>query len=151
MSEAIASKDHEIAAQQVDVLQYMMGKLPEAELPLKHRFTPGLYTREIFMPAGSLVISRIHKTTHPYVVTQGRAMVWTEEGGVVEIVAPHVGITEPGTRRVLFIKEDCRWLTFHPTTETDLDKLQAELTDTPDVSYVEKMLEKLLPEGALPP
>lgn len=151
MSEALLTKDQEIGAQQVDLLQYMMGKLPAAEFPLEHRFTPGLYTREIFMPAGSLVVSRVHKTTHPYVVTQGRAMVWTEEGGVVEIVAPHVGITTPGTRRVLFIKEDCRWLTFHPTTETDLGKLQEQLTDTPDVSYVEQALKKLLPEGALPP
>ena len=106
-------------AQRRDMIQHALGKLPAVECPLVHRFTPGLYTREIFMPAGTAIVSRIHKTEHPYVV----------------LTAGAVGITKPGTRRVLYVTEDCRWLTFHPTTETDMDKLQAELTDTPDVSY----------------
>ncbi len=29
-------------------------------------------------------------------------------------------------------------MTFHPTPETDLDKLQEQLTETPDVSYLDK-------------
>jgi len=122
-------------AQRVDMIQHALGKLPAVECPLVHRFTPGLYTREIFMPAGTAIVSRIHKTEHPYVVLTGRALVWTAEAGVVTLTAGAVGITKPGTRRVLYVTEDCRWLTFHPTTETDMDKLQAELTDTPDVSY----------------
>lgn len=132
----------------VDFIQHAFGKLPQVETPLVHRFTPGLYVREIFMPKGSIVVSRVHKTEHPFVVTRGRASVWTEEGGVVEICAPHVGITKPGTRRVLLIHEDCQWLTFHPTKETDLEKLQVELTETPDVSYIgDDPAIKLLLEG----
>ena len=127
------------AQQRVDVLQHDLAQFPPGEFPLTHRFTPGLYAREIFMPAGSLVVSRVHKTEHPYVVLSGRVRVWTEEGGVVEISGPHVGITKPGTRRVVFILEDCRWITFHPTTETDLEQLRVELTDTPDVSYVRQL------------
>lgn len=121
----------------VDCVQHALGKLPPVECPLVHRFTPGLYVREILMPKGTGIVSRVHKTEHPYVVLAGRARVWTEEQGVVELSAGAVGITKPGTRRVLYILEDCRWLTFHPTQETDLDKLQAELTDTPDVSYLD--------------
>jgi len=106
-------------------------------MPLTHRYTPGMYVREIFMPAGSIVVSRVHKCEHPYAVMQGRALVWMEETGVVEVYGGQIGITKPGARRVLFILEDCRWATFHATTETDLDKLQEQLTETPDVSYVE--------------
>lgn len=87
------------------------------ELPVVHRFTPGLYTREIFMPAGTLLTSRIHKTEHPFVVTKGRARVLIPGEGVQEIEAGHVGITRAGTRRLLLIVEDCTWLTFHPLAD----------------------------------
>lgn len=33
--------------------------------PVKHDLKDGLYTREIFMPKGSLVVSFIHKQNHP--------------------------------------------------------------------------------------
>lgn len=118
-----------VRSAQVDRLQSTLAKLPQTEMPVVHRFTPGLYVREIFMPKGTLVISKIHKTEHPYVVSKGHAAVWTEEAGVVQIKAPHCGITKPGTRRILYIHEDCIWTTFHPTTETDLDKIEAQVIE----------------------
>lgn len=127
----------------VDFLQYEWGKLPQLEMPLVHRFTPGLYIRQITMPAGSVVISRVHKTTHPFVISKGRCSVWSEEHGVQELSAPHCGITTPATRRILVIHEETVWTTFHPTAETDLAKLEAELTETPDVSYIGQMVDKL--------
>ncbi len=93
---------------------------------LTHTFTPGLYARTLFMPKGSLFISKIHKTEHPYVISQGRASVWTEDG-VVELKAPHIGVTKPGTCRVLYIHEDCTWTTFHPTPHTDVDAIEADI------------------------
>lgn len=116
-------------AAQVDRLQAALSKFPQKETPVTHRFTPGLYVREIFMPKGTLVISKIHKTEHPYVVSKGHAAVWTEEAGVVQIKAPHCGITKPGTRRILYIHEDCIWTTFHPTTETNLDKIEQQVIE----------------------
>lgn len=125
--------------ERVDLLQYELGKLPQVEMPLLHRFTPGLYTRQITMPAGSVVISRVHKTTHPFVISKGRCSVWSEEHGVQELAAPYCGITTPATRRILVMHEETVWTTFHPTQETDLQKLQEELTETPDVSYIGQM------------
>lgn len=115
----------------VCALAALLKQMPPAELPLVHRFTPGLYVREIFMPKGALVISKIHKTEHPYVISKGHAAVWTPTLGVVQLRAPHCGITRPGTVRVLYIHEDCVWTTFHPTTETDVKKLEEILVDVP--------------------
>jgi len=112
----------------LDRLQVELGKWPQADMPLVHRFTPGLYIREILMPKGALVISRIHKTEHPFTVSQGRVAVWTEEEGVVEIKAPFTGITKPGTRRVLFVFEDCIWTTYHPTELTDPEQIVEAVT-----------------------
>jgi hypothetical protein len=126
-----------LAGVRVDALEKALGKLPQLEMPLTHRFTPGLYVRTIFMPKGALVISRIHKTTHPFVVTQGHCAVWDEANGVQHVRAGHIGITTPGTRRILFMFEDTVWTTFHPGgwgPETDPDKIVAEVTEAHDVS-----------------
>lgn len=96
---------------------------------LKHHFTPGLYIRTLTMPAGALILSRTHKTEHPYVVTQGKVSVWIAGTGWVTITAPHFGITKPGTQRILFIHEDCVWTTFHATPLTTPEAIVAEITE----------------------
>ena len=93
--------------------------------PLVHRFTDGLYVREIFMPAGSLITSKIHKTQHQYFVLKGKVSVWIDEGEEVLIEAPYIGVTEPGTRRVLYIWEDCIWATCHANPENE-DEIKIE-------------------------
>jgi hypothetical protein len=73
-----------------------------------------MYIRQIAMPAGSLITSKIHKTQHPYTISHGIAAVSIDGQDWCEISAPYTGITEPGTRRVLYIVEDCIWTTYHP-------------------------------------
>jgi len=97
----------------------MVENFPLVELPLIHRFTEGLYVREIFMPAGSLVTSKIHNTQHQYFVLKGAVSVWIDEGVETYIEAPYIGVTEPGTRRVLYIWEDCIWATSHPNPDNE--------------------------------
>jgi len=121
----------------IDAVQVQMMSRPAAECPVTHRFTNtgqpngGMYMREIFMPAGSLIVSKIHNTQHPYVVLEGAAMVWNGVDGVEPVLlqAGHVGITEPGTRRVLYIVEDCRWITFHPTEKTTVEEIEADIIE----------------------
>ena len=96
--------------------------------PVTHRFTPGLYIREIFMPAGSVITSSIHNTEHPYVVSQGRCLVYREDQDRWDtILAPYTGITVPGTRRFLIILEDTIWTTFHVTSKTDVAEIEDEI------------------------
>ena len=97
----------------IDELESTLKDLPQVECPLKHIFTPKLYCREIFMPAGSLIVSKIHKTEHPFFVLKGVALVKINESEWERIEAPYSGITYPGTRRVLYIEEDCVWTTAH--------------------------------------
>lgn len=114
----------------INAIEAVLVDLPQRECPVTHRFTPGLYTREIFMPAGedgTIVTSKIHKTEHPFAILAGRVSVWQSETGWVEYRAPYVGITKPYTRRVLVVHEDTRWVTFHVTNETDLKKIEAAL------------------------
>tara|TARA_R110002126_G_scaffold49616_1_gene137244 strand:+ start:647 stop:1144 length:498 start_codon:yes stop_codon:yes gene_type:complete len=119
------------------------------EFPVKHSFTPGIYSREIFMPKDSMLTSKIHKTEHPYIVLTGVAVVHIPEGGVEVLAAGHSGITKPGTRRVLYIKADCRWVTFHALSAEEEQARVDGATDDELVDLIEgRILErKELPDG----
>lgn len=88
----------------------------------KHTFTPGLYTREIFMPAGSLIVSRIHMFEHPFVISQGKVSVYDGKE-VVTLTAPFQGVTSPGTKRLLYVHEDTTWTTFHVTDKSTFEEI----------------------------
>lgn len=103
--------------------------MDKVECPVRHIFTPGMYGREIFMPKGTVVVSKIHKTEHPYVVSKGTAHVFIEGVGWHTVQAPFSGITKPMTRRVLLIAEDCIWTTFHATTKTDVAEIEKEIIE----------------------
>lgn len=120
------------AQKRVDRIQDALAKMPQADCPLTHRFTPGLYIREIVMPAGAVVVSKIHKTEHPFVISKGKVSVWTENEGTVTFEAPHTGITKPGTRRILYIHQDTIWTTFHPTDKTTPEAVERDIIYNPE-------------------
>lgn len=111
----------------------MIENFPIIDCPLVHRFTDGLYVREIFMPAGSLITSKIHKTQHQYFILSGAVSVWIDEGEEVYLKAPYIGITEPGTRRVLYVWEDCIWATSHPNPDNEnLNEIEERIIEKHD-------------------
>ena len=107
-----------------------------------HRFTDGMYIREIFMPAGSLITSKVHKTEHPYIVSYGKVAVSIDGDDWDEITAPYTGITKPGTRRILYIIEDCIWTTFHRVD--DMKSEYNDLNDDEKENIVKEIEEKIL-------
>ena len=114
----------------IDEMEAAMALRSPADCPVTHRFAPGLYIREIFIPSGTLLTSAVHKTEHPFVVAMGRIAVISENEGRVIYHAPHVGVTLPGTRRALFAETDVVWVTIHKTDKTDIDEICAELIET---------------------
>jgi len=119
----------------------LIGKESEELCPVVHSFGDNCYIRQIFMPKGTLLVSKIHKVTHPYFVMTGKASVATEDG--VEIIqAPFQGITEAGTKRALYIHEDMVWITVHVTNETDLEKIESEII-AKDFNEYDSLLDSL--------
>lgn len=109
------------ARDRIDLFEAALLTAPQLPQLLFHRFTPGLYTRELYMLKGTLWTSEEHLTRHQYIVLEGCVSVFTETDGEVVISGPYIGITEPGTKRVLFIHENTRWITFHPTSISPID------------------------------
>ena len=112
----------------IEQIEARMLDLPQVDCPLTHIFTPGSYYREILMPAGAFVIGHRHKTEHVNIVLSGKASVLCD-GQMMHIEAPYVFVSKPGVRKLLYIRETMRWATVHPTNETDLQKLEAELIE----------------------
>ena len=121
MSDIITSENEKIERLEVELLH-----VPQVNIPLVHKFAPGVYYREVFMPAGTFIIGHEHLTEHFNVVLTGKARVLIE--GVVQLIqAPCTFVSKPGVRKVLYILEDMRWATIHPTTETDISILETSL------------------------
>lgn len=115
--------------QQIDYIAHELAKLPQTPAPLVHRFAPGVYLREIFMPADTVVIGRIHKTEHFNILVSGSCLIIHDDGSREELRAPMTFVSQAGVQKVLYIIEDMVWQTVHPTDETDLEKLSAMLVE----------------------
>jgi len=102
------------------------GKKIEALNPLNHSFADGCYIREVFNPKGELLVTKIHKVTHPFFLMKGDMTILMEDG-IKRIRAPHYGITPAGTKRIIYCHEDCIFVTVHVTKETDLKKIEEEV------------------------
>lgn len=108
------------------IVEHMKG-MEQTECPVTHRFAPGVYLREIEMPADTIVIGKIHKTKHFNLLVRGSCLIVHGDGSREELHAPFVFVSEAGVQKVLYITEDMVWQTIHPTNETDLVLLEEEL------------------------
>lgn len=118
--------------EKVDAIECELLKYPLIEVPTTHTFTknPGMYVREAFAPAGSILTSKIHKTEHPFVMLKGEQSILENDGTWTRVKAPCWGITKAGSRRVVLVHEDTIMQSFHATEETDLDKIEEMLYET---------------------
>tara|TARA_Y100000034_G_scaffold47332_1_gene58269 strand:- start:1149 stop:1790 length:642 start_codon:yes stop_codon:yes gene_type:complete len=106
-----------------DIEGALVGKELHDTNPVKHTFADGCYVREIFNPAGLLLVTKIHKKKHPFFLMKGKMSILTEEG-VKHVEAPHHGITNPGTKRVIYTHTDCVFITVHATESTNIEEIE---------------------------
>lgn len=94
-----------------------------------HRFAGGVYVREMFIPAGTCVVSMVHKGECISTCSSGAIWVWTAGTGegfkLVE--APFTAETAPGTRRVGIAERDTVWTTYHATDSTEVEEVEKEM------------------------
>lgn len=114
--------------QKVYSLQESMTDLPQVECPVRHFFAPGLFAREMTIPKGVTAVGAVHKTRHITTISKGRILLMTDDG-IEEISAPYTGVSEAGIKRAAHALEETVMTCYHPTDETDLDKLAVLLTD----------------------
>lgn len=131
------NREHHLRLDELE--RRILDELPPVHMPVIHRFMPGLYVREISMPEGTLLTSKIHKTEHPYTVLEGRAMVLVAGEEPVLLEAGHIGITRAMTRRALYIPGPgpCRWSTAHVLSTTEEEMRQNGASDQELLDMIE--------------
>jgi hypothetical protein len=122
----------------IDMAEAIISEGEPVEMPLTHKFTDGMYIRQIDMPAGAVLTSMIHNTNHPFCVIKGKCKVYDGDE-VIEIEAPYNGITPANTRRLILIEEDTVWITYHATELTDVDEIEKQIINT---EYKNELLNK---------
>ena len=121
-----------VSREQVERLQAEMVTMPQAELVTEHQFSPGMYMRKLFRPAGTLIVGKVHKEPHFFLCAKGEIIAWTESG-MKRLQAGDVIESKPGTKRVTLAVTDAIGITIHRTDKTDLDEIEAELIE-PDTT-----------------
>jgi len=115
--------------------------LPQGDTEVTHRFTPGMYAREMTVPAGLMITGAVHKREHLSIFLEGKILIPDENGESIEITAPIVEIAKPGIKRVGYVIEPVRWITMHATDITDIDELE-ELLLTNDPKEAEIIIDQ---------
>jgi len=113
----------------IDALESAMFASPaQIAIETTHYFADGLYAREIFIPAGTLLTGKIHTREHINIISQGEIEVVTENGARL-VKAPATFVSPPGTKRVGLAKSDTVWTTIHANEDglTDPDEMEAVL------------------------
>ena len=91
----------------------------QADCPVTHRFSNGIYVREVFMPAGAFIIGHWHNEEHLNIMLCGKLNMVNEQGEHVEISAPFM-TTAPAGRKMAHIIEDTIWCNIYATEEQDI-------------------------------
>lgn len=117
----------EIAMKQIpksyDMAAFNPGKV-------KHHFGSGVYGRELFIPAGNVIVSKIHRGKTFNCIMQGEISVIDPVRGFNTYKAPHTFVSEPMTKRIVIAHTDVIWVTSHenPTNTEDLEILEKNIT-----------------------
>ena len=130
-----------IMAQKLNALENFMKTVPGVRFgndacPLRHMFADGLYIRCVYNPKGTMIVTKKHKTNHPFFLVKGDLSVVSAEGRH-RLTAPHCGITKSGTKRLIYANEDTVFVTVHATDKTDIDEIEKDLIE--DESQLERV------------
>jgi hypothetical protein len=113
-------------AQILNIEKFIL-ECPQVETPTTHYFSPGIYAREMFIPAGTVLTGAVHKTEH-LVQFVGDITVLTD-GGMQRLTGRHTFLSKPGVKRVGYAHADTWCTGFFATEKTDVEELENDLVE----------------------
>lgn len=115
---------------------YALDETDDARPKIEDEWVDGFYIRTMRLDAGVMVVSKLHKSSHPYFVKEGQALV-LDQDGMHKVCAPFVGVTTPGTKRVIIATEDLVWSTVHKTDKTTVEEVEQDIIEAESMGDVE--------------
>lgn len=118
----------DLMREKVQSLQNALLQLPQYEPLTKHYFHGGMYCREVFREAGVLVVGKVHKKEHFYLIVSGTVAITTDEG-VQRITGPQLLLSKPDTKRAVYAETDALCMTFHATETKSVEDAEIEMVE----------------------
>lgn len=125
-----------VTSSTVDALLRLTPLAVEEPCPVVHHFGPGVYIREVTLPAGALVVGKTHRHAHMNLMLRGKLELHDENTGAIRVLeAPQMFVSPPG-RKVARIIDTVVWHNVYATEERDIERLEAWLFE-PEARDVE--------------
>lgn len=119
-----------ISLETLHALERAIAKLPPVDLRTEHVFSEGVYMRLLWIPAGTVLTGKLHKSEHISICAMGEITVMTPTG-MRRVSAPYTSVCPAGTKRAAFAHTDTLWINVHPNpdNERDPDVLEAQFIE----------------------
>jgi len=103
-------------------------QMPQVEPVTEHIFHGGMYCRQVFREAGMLVVGKVHKKEHFYMIVMGTVAITTDDG-TIEASAPYLFCSKPGTQRAVLSLTDTLTMTIHRADSVTVEDAEDELVE----------------------
>lgn len=135
---ALLPRSHVDIRYTVLALETEMLKRPQVECRVNHIFAPGIYIRELHIPAGVLSTGKIHKYEHVGILLKG-ARDMLIDGKVEFVTAPFTTTIKAGSKLACYTWEDSVYVTVHPNPddERDIPMLERRYVCDTEQEYLE--------------
>lgn len=119
---------HTVTRERIFDLQAALAEMPQVECPVRHFFANGLYAREMFIPAGTCAVGKIHRHDQMTMIL-GDVTIVTPGQEPVRIESCEPFVSPAGIKRAAYAHVDSFITTFHanPDDLRDIDGLEAVL------------------------
>lgn len=129
--------------EKIVALQESMKEIQCEQPEPHHFFATGMYARELTVPAGMLIVGKIHRHEHFLFVLNGRAEVISEFGRFT-VEAGHISVSPAGVKRIVLAMEDTKFVTVHLNKDDsqDLEVIEREHIQPEDADMIAAEKEK---------
>lgn len=114
----------------VERLQVELLKLPQYEPKTKNYFHGGMYCREVWRDGGVLVVGKVHRKEHFYLIVSGTVSI----NGAEPVSGPMLIFSNPGTKRAILSITPALCMTFHRTDSITVEDAENELVEEDNLS-----------------
>ena len=105
----------------------------------KHYFIDGVYVRSVRVPAGMIIIGKIHNFESIGALIEGRMKLFNNNN--MEVVnAPFIQVSPEGIKRVGLAETDCTFISIHKTSKNNIEEAENELISNSYEEYLQKRL-----------
>jgi len=111
-----------VPLQKIDALEDLCIEQPQVDIETIERFIGSMYAREIFIPKGVMITSRVYKRGYVDIMLSGDITI-TDTNGRYRLTGINILEGPSGRKRAGYAHEDTRWITVHDTVDIKSDPI----------------------------